>query len=128
MVRMLLPCSLALLLALAPGCVAVVAGAAAAGTMSYVTNETARSYPATVDATWSATFEALRDVGYPVDPSMTYGADKDEFEIEDVKVQVKGDGSATTRVWVRVGTFDGDDNREKAQRILDAISKRIGHS
>lgn len=124
--RLLLPCTLVITLALAPGCVAVVAGAAAAGTMSYVTNETARSYPATVEATWSAAFEALRDVGYPVDASMTYGADKDEFEIEDVKVQVKSDGVKSTRVWVRVGTFDNEGNREKAQRILDAISKRIG--
>ncbi len=114
-------------LALGPGCAAVVAGAAAAGTMSYVSNESARTYPATVEATWMATLEALREVGYPVDPSVPFGRDGSDFEVEDAKVQVRGGEQAgTTRVWVRVGTFDSAEHRQKAARILDAIGRRIG--
>ena len=114
-------------LILTPGCAAVVVGAAAAGTMKIVSNESARTYPATVDATWMATLESLREVGYPVDPSVPFGRDGSDFEVEDVKVQVRsGEEPGTTRVWVRVGTFDNEKNREKAGRILDGIQRRVG--
>lgn len=126
MARLFLPLALIATLALTPGCVAVVAGAAAAGTMSYASNESARSFPATMDATWTASLEALREVGYPVDPSVPYQAGRDEFEMDDVEVQLSSDGKGTTRVFVRVGTFDNKKNREKARKILDAIEKRVG--
>jgi hypothetical protein len=127
MIRLFLPLSLLCVLAIAPGCVAVVAGAAAAGTMAYVSNESAKSYPAAPDAAWTATLEALRDVGYAVDPSaLPYASGRDEFEIEDVKIQVRGGDAGTTRVWVRVGTFNNEKNREKAASIHAAIAKRLG--
>lgn len=113
-------------LSLTPGCAAVVVGAAAAGTMKIVSNESARTYPATVDATWMATLESLREVGYPVDPSVPFGRDGSDFEVEDVKVQVRSGEPGMTRVWVRVGTFDNEKNREKARRILDGIQRRVG--
>ncbi len=126
MARLSLLAFLLLTVSLAPGCAAVVAGAAAAGTMNIVGNESARSYPATVEATWMAALEALREVGYPVDPSVPYGRDGSEFEVDDVKVQVRGGDAGTSRVWVRVGTFDNAKNRDKAGRILDAIGRRVG--
>ena len=127
MMRLILPALLAVLLALTPGCVAVVAGAAAAGTMAYVSNESAKSYAASPDAAWTATLEALRDVGYAVDPSaMPYQSGRDEFEMEDVKIQVRGGDAGTTRVWVRVGTFNNEKNREKAAAIHAALAKRLG--
>ncbi len=126
MPRLIFPAVLLSILALTPGCVAVVAGAAAAGTMKYVSNESARTFPATINATWSATLEGLRDVGYPVDASVPFERQGGEFEIQDVKVQVKAGKPGMTRVWVRVGTFDNEKNRTKAQRILDAIAKRLG--
>jgi len=117
---------LAGVLAWMPGCVAVVAGAAAAGTMKYVSNESARTYPADLRAAWQASLEALREVGYPIDPAVPYGKDGGSLDIEDVKLQVRAGETSGSRVWVRVGTFDTEKNRAKAARILDAIQRRLG--
>jgi len=124
--RVLGAASLALVLAWTPGCVAVVAGAAAAGTMKYVSNESARTYPASLEATWQASLEALREVGYAVDPAAPFGGDGATFDIGDVRLQVRAGETSGSRVWVRVGTFDTDKNREKAGRLLDAIGRRLG--
>ncbi len=117
---------LLMLLVFAPGCAAVVAGAAAAGTVQYVRNEAARDYDATVDATWSATLGSLRDQGYPVDPSASYAGRGGALEVNDVKVWVGSLGPAKSRVRIRVGTFDTDKHRNQAHRILDGISAHLG--
>ena len=107
------------------GCVAVAAGAAAAGTVQYLRNESSRAYAATPEATWSAAFAALRDEGYPVDPSAGRTAPGD-FEIDDVELEVRTSRAGATLVTVRVGTFDTRAHGEKARRILDGIATRLG--
>ena len=121
----LLACLLVCLL-LAPGCVAVVAGAAAAGTIQYVRNEAVRTYDAPQGATWAATLKSLRDQGYPVDPSLAEGKKGCALEVNDVKVWLVKVTPKTTQVRIRVGTFDTNAHREKARRILDGVAGHLG--
>jgi hypothetical protein len=125
MSRIALCLALSLFAASAAGCVAVAAGAAAAGTVEYVRNASAREVSADVPTTWSAVFESLREQGYPVDPTLTRtGAGS--FDIEDAKVAVQPTKNGRTRVTVRVGTFDTQAHRDRARRILDGVQARLG--
>lgn len=117
---------LPLFLLLAPGCVAVVAGAAAVGAVQYFRNEAVREYPATREATWAATLQTLRDLGYPVDPSTGYGSSQGSLEVNEVKLRVYGTEGGQTRVAVRVGTFKTQAHRDQAKRILDGIAQVMG--
>ncbi len=117
---------LLLTLALAPGCAAAVVGAAAVGTVQYARNEAHRDYSATVEATWSATLEAMRDLAYPVDPSVPYGQDGGTLRVNDVRVKVQGTNDNRSRVFVRVGTLTSQEHRVRAKSILDATARRLG--
>lgn len=113
-------------LALTPGCVAAAVGAGALGTVQYVRNEVSRDYPATVEATWSATLEAMRDLAYPVDPTARYGENGGTLVLNDVHVKVNERAPSGSRVAVRVGTFTNDEHRSRAKNILDGITRRLG--
>lgn len=109
-----------------PGCVAVVAGAAAAGTIQYVRNEASRDYAATVEATWAAALQVLQERGLPVDPAAPVGPSGGTLDVGDVHLEVFARGTDRTRVRVRVGTFDTNTNREEARLILDGVAERLG--
>jgi hypothetical protein len=126
MTRPILLLSLIALVLPATGCAAVVAGAAATGTIQYLRNEASRDYAATPEATWTATLQALRDHGYPVDPSAAYAQRGGRLEVNDVKVWVRPYGAGRTRVRLRVGTFDTDAHRERARLVLDAVGAHLG--
>jgi hypothetical protein len=112
------------------GCVllAVGAGAAAgAGTVAYIKGELQTTYAASLDRTWNATLEALRDLDYKVITSEKGGA---EGEIEakqiggdKVKVALSISGPGTTLVKIRVGVF-GDEAISRA--ISDKIAQKLG--
>lgn len=117
---------LLVLLLLAPGCAAAVVGAAAVGTVQYVRNEAYRDYSATVEATWSATLEAMRDLAYPVDPTVPYGQDGGTLRVNDVWVRVQATKDGKSRVRVRIGTFRNAEHRVRAKSILDGVARRLG--
>lgn len=118
---------IATVLALTPACAAAVVGAGALGAVQYVRNEASRDYSATVDATWSATLEAMRDLAYPVDPTVKYGQNGGSLVLNDVRVKVNERAPSGSRVSVRVGTFSTDEHRSRAKNILDGISRRLGN-
>ncbi|MDJ0975044.1 MAG: DUF3568 family protein [Planctomycetota bacterium] len=113
-------------LVLTPACAAAVVGAAAVSTVQYVRNEAYRDYSATLDATWSATLEAMRDLAYPVDPSVPYGENGGTLRVNDVHVRVQRAQNERTRVRLRIGTFDTPEHRVRAKSILDGIARRLG--
>ena len=123
--RLLLTPVLLSALVLTPACVAAV-GAAAVTTVQYVRNEAYRDYSATVDATWSATLEAMRDLSYPVDPSVPYGQNGGTLRVNDVHVRVQRTKDERTRVRLRIGTFDTPEHRVRAKSILDGVARRLG--
>ena len=112
------------------GCVmlAVGAGAAAgAGTVAYIKGELQTNYAASLDRTWQASLDALRDLDYRI---ITSGRDGTAGEIEarqiggdKVKVGLSVSGPETTLVKIRVGVF-GD---EAVSRTIERkIASRLG--
>lgn len=125
MSRLFLPC-MCLVFLLSPGCAAVVAGAAGAGTVKYLANGSERNYAADVQTTWTATLASLRDIGYPVDPA-TGVPSNGALDVGDAKIRVRpaNDGDGGSIVWARFGTFDNRKNREKTHRLLDGVGARL---
>jgi hypothetical protein len=104
----------------------VAAGAAAGyGAHKYVSNEASRDYPADLGRTWQATLGAMREAGYPVAEGVPPGPAGGCLEINDAKVTVESVGPATSRVRVRLGTFDTANHRRRADAILDSIGVRV---
>jgi hypothetical protein len=116
------------------GCLAVAAGAAAAGGVAgyaYYKGSVSREYPALFEQTWAATQAALADLAIPV-VSVSHdagsgvlearnGGDRMEVSLEAVPSPAPGAGP-WTRVSVRVGVF-GD--RALSERLLDQIQARL---
>lgn len=116
------------LVSLTSSCVAVVAGAAAAvGYVMYSENEAYRDFETDLDETWDATIDALQSLDYQVDSDYPHGVTEGEIDLEDreTTVAVKLYPEGFTRVSVRVGTFESDDNKRKAELILEAVAKQL---
>ena len=111
-----------------PGCLAAALLVGAGGTygaIEYSDNESSRDFPATLDDTWSATVRAMRELGYPVATNASHGTTEGHVEINDTQVWVEQHSGDITRVRVRIGTFDTDDHRRRAQLLLDAVAAEL---
>ena len=111
-----------------PGCVAaaVVVGAGAAfGVIKYMDNEAYRDFRTSMDATWSAAVASTREQGYPVSSDPAHGPSEGEFEAGDAKVIVERHPEDFTRVRVRIGTFESEDNKRRATLILEGVARRL---
>jgi hypothetical protein len=123
---------LALLLTLpASGCTAV-AVAAAVGTVAYVQyekNEVFKDYDQELDVVWTATVDALEALGYrvPQDVARVFSGPATEAEIEgeDYFLRVERQLGQRTRLRVRVGVFDTEDNRRRADLIVEEVTSRL---
>ena len=123
---------LALFLALpASGCMAV-AAAAAVGTVAYVQyekNEVFKDYDRELDVVWTAAIDSLEALGYrvpyDVDRVLSGPATEAEIDGEDYSVRVEQHIGSRVRLRVRVGTFDTQDNRRRADLIIEEISGRL---
>jgi hypothetical protein len=112
------------------GCVllAVGAGAAAgAGTAAYLKGELQTTYAASLDQTWEAVQDALKDLNYRIVSSRK---DDPEGELEakrigedTVKIHVMISGQGTTLVKIRVGVFG---NETESRAINSKIASRLG--
>jgi hypothetical protein len=112
------------------GCVllAVGAGAAAgAGTAAYLKGELQTPYAASLDQTWEAVQDALKDLNYRIVSSRK---DDPEGELEakrigedTVKIHVMISGQGTTLVKIRVGVFG---NETESRAINSKIASRLG--
>ena len=123
--------SLALLLLPLAGCVAVAAGAIAAaavyGVIKYENNEAVRYYEASYKDTYAATLKVMRSEGYPVQEGLEPDADGDQkVEIDNAYAKVKREGEKSTAVRIRIGTFETEEHKSKAERILNGIAKELG--
>jgi hypothetical protein len=111
------------------GCMllAVGAGAAAgAGTVAYVKGELQTTYAASLDRTWNATLEAIKELDFRI-----IATQKDETEGDIEAKKIGGDkvrivlsiaGPGTTLVKIRVGIF-GDEAASRT--ISNRIASRI---
>ncbi len=112
-----------------PGCVAVVAAAAAATTVGYIkweANQASRDFEHGFANTWKASLKGLEAVGYTIPagtiPTRTEGTVKSGTARVEVALYPEG----FTRVRVSVGTFDTAENRRKAGLIMKAVAGELG--
>lgn len=108
------------------GCVAAVAGGAVYGAYKYASNDLQREFPVGLDATWQAALASLQENGHPVSMQATHGATSGVLSIADVTVRVEAHAKGFTRVHVRVGTFETDEHRRRADLIMAGIARRLG--
>jgi hypothetical protein len=123
-------CFLALALATLPVaascCLALAVGAAATfGVVMYVENEAYRDFHADLDPAWNATLAAMRKLGYPVQEGMPHAITEGAVKINDAEVRVTRESGGFTRVHVRIGTFETEENRRRATLLLEEIAKTI---
>ena len=123
--------ALALLLPLlVPSCVAVAAagvGAAATyGVLSARNNHVSREFRSAPEPTWMAAVYALKAQDYEFagepDPESVDG----EINVAGGSVWVQRERRGTTRVRIRMGTFESDDNLRAARRLMEEIARRLG--
>ena len=113
------------------GCAAIaVAGAAGAvGYIQYEKNETYAEFDQDILVVWTACIDGLEALGfeipYSVARTLTGPVNESEIEGEGYKLRLERYLGDITRVRVRVGTFDTEDNRRRADLILEEISRRL---
>ncbi|MEZ5988420.1 MAG: DUF3568 family protein [Planctomycetota bacterium] len=116
-------------LALVPaGCVpaALAVGAAATyGIISYSRNEAYQDFDAGLDRCWAASVAAARDQGWEVPDDPRPGTTEGTLKAGELRVVVERHAGGFTRVRVRVGTFEQEDNKRKAKLLLEAIAGRV---
>lgn len=119
---------LAAIAALCSGCVVAAVAAAAGvtyGAIQYANNEAYRDFEAELPVIWRATVDALESQGYGFqDPG--HAPTEGEIEVDDTRVRVERQPGGITRVRVRVGTFDTEENKRRAELILEDVAAQLG--
>lgn len=119
-----------LALPLLGSCIALAAaGAGAAATYGYVSyknNEASTEFDRSVDLTWKACVHALKAQDYVIEGEPERGPTGGTIEAGSATVHVEREVGDTTRVRVRVGTFDSEDNRRLAKLLMEEIARRLG--
>lgn len=111
---------------LSTGCVAAAVGGAAVGAYKYAENEVTRDFSADLESTWQAAIASLQENGYPISSQATHGATAGVLSVSDARVRVALHAEGFVRVHVRIGTFETDDHRRRAELILTGIGRRLG--
>lgn len=109
----------------ASGCLLVAAGGAAYGAIQYEKNEAYRDFESDLPDTWDATVAALEKLGYSVPENAGHTPTEGEIDIEDTNVRVERYPGDLTRVRVRIGTFDTESHRRRAQLLLEEIDLQL---
>jgi len=120
----------AVLMPLLGGCAVLAVGAVAAGAtlgaIKYNENEALRDYQAGLQVTWNATGAELCEMGYPVAEGVAASQTGGTITVRDADVAVTKVDDGCTRVRVRFGTFESDEHRAQARRLLEGIAVRVG--
>lgn len=111
------------------GCVLLVAGGAAAGTVSYVDAELHATVEVAFERTWIAANAALKDLKMPVTSSnkdAAYGKlESRNAQDQPVIIQMTRKTGTVTQIRVRVGTFSTAANKAGAQLVYDHMKARF---
>lgn len=119
---------LALLLPVS-GCLGAAAAGVAYGYIKYNRNEAQQDFKSPVGAVWRASLEALEGRGY----TLPGGVQRRLREDQDV-AGVDGDGfwlsvkeypGSRTRLIVRVGMFESEENQRKAKLLIESVARRL---
>jgi len=120
---------LSLLLPLSGCLVAAAAAGAAYGYIKYENNEAIRDFEAPLEGVWDAALDALEDRGYVipggVGRDLTDVQDDAEVEGDDYWLRVERHPGGISRVRVRIGTFETEENKRRAGLLIEAIEQRL---
>jgi len=122
--------TLALLLAsLASSCIVVAAGVGAAATYGYISyqnNVSSREFQARPDLTWKAVLHAMKAQEYEVEGSPELGPVEGLAIAGDTIVTVERVPGGTSRVRVKIGTFESEKHERLARLLMLEIARRLG--
>jgi hypothetical protein len=116
------------LLLVLPSCiVAAVAavGAATYGAVSYNGNEASISVQKDLAAATVAAKKGMRELGFPVDETQQPGTTECTLTGGEAKVILERHPGEVTKIRVRVGTFDTDDNKRRSGLLLEKIRAHL---
>lgn len=121
-------CLLLVPLLLLPSCVVVAAGAVAAvayGAISYSNNEASMTVHEELPKCFGAAREAMLELGFAVDGTQQPGITEGKLHAGEAHVLLERHAGEVTKIRVRVGSFDTEDNRRRAGLLLEAIRAKI---
>ncbi len=111
------------------GCVVAAVAGATYGVVKYERNEAVKDLQAPINRVWKACKEALAARGYrlPENLPLELTEEQDRVTIEEsgYRVHLVEQPGGWTRLRVRIGTFDGSENRRKAGLLLESIESRL---
>lgn len=114
---------------LTSSCLAVagltVGAAGAIGYVYYDKNEAQRDFKENFDKIWKVTLDSLRGLKYALPKDPQHETDSGNLVIDDLVVRVVRLPGNTTRVTVRVGTFDSEEHRRRAGLIFEKIDAQL---
>lgn len=116
------------LLLVLPSCiVAAVAavGAATYGAVSYNGNEASVSVQKDLASATDAAKKAMRELNFPVDDTQQPGATECTLTGGEAKVILERHPGEVTKIRVRVGTFDTEDNKRRSGLLLEKIRAHL---
>ncbi len=108
------------------GCVAAAAAGAGFGYWQYDKNETVSDFETDFDSAWRASVAGVKDFAdLPPVTTTTLAGTSGELEGEGFRVRVEEHPDGKTRVRVRVGTFDTEENRRLAGLVMESIETQL---
>ncbi len=120
---------LGILLFSSSGCVALlVGGGAGAGTVAYINGELKSTEEASIDRTWEAAQEAVKDLEFVITSKEKENTSSAKLIARDagdkkIEIELKKVSEHLTRVTIRVGVF-GDEPLSRL--ILERLKKSLG--
>ncbi len=120
---------LGILLFSSSGCVALlVGGGAGAGTVAYIKGELKSTEEASIDRTWEAAQEAVKDLEFVITSKEKENTSSAKLIARDardkkIEIELKKISEHLTKVTIRVGVF-GDESLSRL--ILERLKKSLG--
>ncbi|MFT5283990.1 MAG: hypothetical protein ACI8TQ_000141 [Planctomycetota bacterium] len=124
-------CALLLLVPTASSCIVVAAGAGAAATYGYIShqnNTSVRDFNASPTKAWKAVLYGMKAQKYSVEGSPELGPVEGIATSGDTRVTVERVPGGTSRVKIRIGTFESEKNERLGRLLMLDIARRLGES
>ncbi len=122
-------CFVILLATASSSCIVVAAGVGAAATYGYIShtnNVSSREFDARPDLTWKAVLHGMKAQDYQVEGSPQLGPVDGVAIAGDTVVTVERVPGGTSRVKVKVGTFESEQHERLARLLIQEIARRLG--
>jgi len=107
------------------GCFAAGVAAGAYGVVKYDRNKLYRDYEADMDDLWVAMRDVAKDMGYAEPGILSHTDTEGIIETGDLWARVEAYPEGYCGIWVRIGTFESEDNTFRANRFLSEVARLV---